>query len=108
MDQPDSRIRPYALEADEGWTYRFGIDFIVKAGEVREGGARCPVQKAVVAAGAAHVREIALTVAIYRGSEAQFDQVRNRGEVAENVERPQVRMLLGFEGDGNGSHHGEL
>jgi len=37
MDQLDSRIRPYALKAGEGWTYRFGIDFIVKAGEVREG-----------------------------------------------------------------------
>jgi quercetin dioxygenase-like cupin family protein len=39
MDQPDPRIRPYALKADEGWTYQFfGIDFIVKAGEIRAGG----------------------------------------------------------------------
>jgi len=37
MDQPGSRIRPYALKAGEGWTYRFGIDFSVKAGEVQEG-----------------------------------------------------------------------
>ena len=37
MDQLDSRIRPYALKAGEGWTYRFGIDFTVKAGEVQEG-----------------------------------------------------------------------
>lgn len=25
--------RPYALEAGEGWTYNYGIDFTVKAGE---------------------------------------------------------------------------
>jgi len=30
-------MRPYALKAGEGWTYRFGIDFTVKAGEVQEG-----------------------------------------------------------------------
>ena len=38
MDQPGNRGRPYALQAGEGWTYRFGTDFVVKAGEVREGG----------------------------------------------------------------------
>jgi quercetin dioxygenase-like cupin family protein len=37
MDHLDSRIRPYALQAGEGWTYRFGTNFTVKAGEVREG-----------------------------------------------------------------------
>jgi hypothetical protein len=37
MDQPDRRIRPYTLKAGEGWTYRFGVDFTVKAGEVRDG-----------------------------------------------------------------------
>ena len=37
MDQPGRRKRPYALKAGEGWTYRFGIDFNVKAGEVQEG-----------------------------------------------------------------------
>jgi quercetin dioxygenase-like cupin family protein len=37
MDQSGSRIRPYALKAGEGWTYRFGIDFTIKAGEVQEG-----------------------------------------------------------------------
>src|SRR6185369_15855296 len=37
MDQSGSRMRPYALAAGEGWTYRFGIDFTVKAGEVRAG-----------------------------------------------------------------------
>ena len=37
MDQPESRIRPYALKAGEGWTYRFGIDFTVKASEVQDG-----------------------------------------------------------------------
>lgn len=36
MDQPGNRIQPYALNAGEGWTYRFGIDFTVKAGEVQK------------------------------------------------------------------------
>ena len=29
--------RPYALKAGEGWTYSFGIDFTVKAGELGGG-----------------------------------------------------------------------
>jgi quercetin dioxygenase-like cupin family protein len=37
MNQPGSRIRPYALKAGEGWIYRFGIDFNVKASEVQAG-----------------------------------------------------------------------
>ena len=37
MDKPDRQIRPYALKAGEGWTYRFGIDFTVKASEVQKG-----------------------------------------------------------------------
>jgi len=37
MDQSHNRRGPYALKADEGWKYRFGIDFTVKAGEVRAG-----------------------------------------------------------------------
>lgn len=31
------RNQPYALNAGEGWTYRFGIDFTVKASEVQTG-----------------------------------------------------------------------
>src|SRR5690242_8231494 len=27
-------MKPYALKAGEGWLYRFGIDFTVKAGEI--------------------------------------------------------------------------
>jgi len=30
-------IRPYALKAGQGWTYNYGIDFIVKAGELGKG-----------------------------------------------------------------------
>ena len=30
-------IRPYALKAGEGWTYSYGIDFTVKAGELGQG-----------------------------------------------------------------------
>ena len=37
MDQTNNRIRPYALRSGEGGTYRFGIDFTLKAREVREG-----------------------------------------------------------------------
>ena len=37
MEQPDKKTQPYALQAGEGWTYRFGVDFTVKAGEIREG-----------------------------------------------------------------------
>lgn len=37
MNQSDGRLRPYALKAGQGWTYRFDVDFIVKAGEMREG-----------------------------------------------------------------------
>jgi quercetin dioxygenase-like cupin family protein len=29
--------RPYALKAGEGWTYHYGIDFTVKAGELGQG-----------------------------------------------------------------------
>ena len=31
------RVRPYALKAGEGWTYNYGIDFVVKAGELGQG-----------------------------------------------------------------------
>jgi quercetin dioxygenase-like cupin family protein len=37
MIQADSRTHPYALQAGEGWTYRFGIDFTVKASEIQTG-----------------------------------------------------------------------
>jgi quercetin dioxygenase-like cupin family protein len=33
----DNRIRPYALGNGEGWTYNYGIDFVVKAGELGKG-----------------------------------------------------------------------
>ena len=38
MEQAESQVRPYALAAGEGWTYRFDVDFTVKAGEIRQGG----------------------------------------------------------------------
>jgi quercetin dioxygenase-like cupin family protein len=37
MHTPGNRNQPYTLKAGEGWTYRYGIDFTVKAGEVQEG-----------------------------------------------------------------------
>ena len=33
----DSSIRPYALNAGEGWAYNYGIDFTVLLGERRHG-----------------------------------------------------------------------
>ena len=33
----NSNIHPYALKSGEGWTYRNGIDFTVKAGELGPG-----------------------------------------------------------------------
>ena len=38
MDRENNPRQAYALQAGEGWIYRFGIDFVVKAGEMREGG----------------------------------------------------------------------
>ena len=38
MNETDDHRRAYSLHEDEGWMYRFGIDFVVKAGEAREGG----------------------------------------------------------------------
>jgi quercetin dioxygenase-like cupin family protein len=29
--------RPYALKANAGWVYRYGVDFVIKAGEIQEG-----------------------------------------------------------------------
>jgi quercetin dioxygenase-like cupin family protein len=37
MNNPDTRKRPYALKKEEGWRYRFGIDFIVKSSEIQKG-----------------------------------------------------------------------
>lgn len=37
VNQLDNRIKPYALKAGEGWIYRFGIDFNVKASELQQG-----------------------------------------------------------------------
>lgn len=37
MMQAGTRTQPYALKAGEGWIYRFGLDFTVKASEVQAG-----------------------------------------------------------------------
>jgi len=37
MDRAERKIQPYALKAGEGWVYRFGIDFTLKASEVQNG-----------------------------------------------------------------------
>ena len=37
MDKPNRLVPPYALRSGEGWTYRFGIDFTVKASEIQKG-----------------------------------------------------------------------
>lgn len=37
MDRDERKIQPYALQAGDGWLYRFGIDFTLKASEVHNG-----------------------------------------------------------------------
>ena len=37
MEELQNRNRPYALQAGEGWIYRYGVDFVLKAGEVQQG-----------------------------------------------------------------------
>ncbi|OGN91483.1 MAG: hypothetical protein A2Y88_12580 [Chloroflexi bacterium RBG_13_48_10] len=37
MNPNETRNQPYALKAGDGWTYRFGIDFTVKLGELNGG-----------------------------------------------------------------------
>ena len=37
MNKPDRPIQPYALKAGQGWVYRDGVDFTLKAGEIQEG-----------------------------------------------------------------------
>jgi quercetin dioxygenase-like cupin family protein len=37
MEKNENQMRAYALRAGEGWVYRFGIDFTVKASEVQDG-----------------------------------------------------------------------
>jgi hypothetical protein len=66
--------------------------------------ARCPVQKAVIMAGAAHIRKVALTVIVHGRRETQLDQVRHRGEIPQHVQRSYVRMVVGLYGDRDGAH----
>lgn len=37
MNQSNEWDHPYALQPGEGWIYRLGIDFNVKAGEIQQG-----------------------------------------------------------------------
>jgi len=37
MSRSSERDHPYALKSGEGWIYRFGIDFNVKASEIQQG-----------------------------------------------------------------------
>ena len=37
MDEANHRNHPYVLKADEGWTYRYGVDFTVKSSEIQKG-----------------------------------------------------------------------
>jgi len=38
MDKHEHPNKPYALHSGEGWTYNVGVEFVVKAGEIRTGG----------------------------------------------------------------------
>ena len=55
-------------------------------------------------AGAAHISEISLTLVIHRGREAQLDQVRNWREVAQHVERTDVRVVIRLHRESDGTH----
>ena len=35
---PKPRMVPYSLKSGEGWKYRYGIPFMIKAGELHPGG----------------------------------------------------------------------
>ena len=37
MDESERQVQPYALKAGDGWLYRFGIDFTLKASEIHNG-----------------------------------------------------------------------
>jgi len=37
MEKHERAAQPYTLKAGEGWVYRFGIDFTVKASEIQAG-----------------------------------------------------------------------
>ena len=37
MAENNPQDRPYALKANAGWVYRYGVDFVVKAGEIQAG-----------------------------------------------------------------------
>ena len=47
-------------------------------------------------AGAAHIREIALTVVIHRGGKTQFDQVCHRRKIPQDIQRSNVRVIVGL------------
>ena len=55
-------------------------------------------------AGAAHLADVVLAVAVHAFVEAQFDEVRHLRQVAQDVERPQVGMRFGARGEGDGRH----
>ncbi len=79
------------------------------AGEGEGGGfgdAVCPFEEGVVGSGAAHVLYVAAAFAVHGVGEAEFDEVCDLGEVAEDVEGAQVGVVLFAGGDGDGCHRG--
>ncbi len=63
-----------------------------------------PMQEAVVTAGAAHICHVTLTVIVHGAGKAQFNEVGNGRQVAENIERPHLRVLVRLGGDADGAH----
>lgn len=70
------------------------------------GGAFCPLQKGVVAPGAAHVLHVAFAVAIHGGREAGLDQVRDGGQIPQDAEGADVGVGLRVapRGEGDACH----
>ena len=101
MDGPDNQTRPYALKAGEGWTYRFGIDFTVKAGEARDGSSAALLEYATRQGEEPedhthqsedeifYVLEGALT---FRCGEETFDLEHGAGRVHLSAARHQARL----------------
>ena len=48
MEQRRRRKQPYALDPGEGWIYRSGVDFTVKAGEMRQGSGAAMVEYTIL------------------------------------------------------------
>lgn len=64
----------------------------------------CPIQEFVITTGAAHIGEVALTVLVHGGREAQLDQICDGREITQHIKRPHLRMFVHFRRECDGTH----